>query len=156
MGFKEYGLLSRPDWAPLLTPFLDQRVRPIAPLLVHRLDAKDPARAYYYLVPFGASTSTIGAVARVNAISGEYQETMPIPRSEKRPWGAITAEWSIDTLKADPRAVDISQALVWKPCIESASPFYPFRVVTIDGRLRYVRVDGQAFDKLTDLRPYSE
>jgi hypothetical protein len=153
-GFKHYGLLARPGWAPLLTPFLDQRVRPIEPLLVHRLDARDPARAYYYLVSFGGSVSTIGAVARVNAISGEYQEAMAIPRSEKWPWGGIAVEWSTTTLKAGHRAVDVNQALIWTPCVESATPYYPFRVVTVDGHRRYIRVDGQTFDKLTDLRPY--
>jgi hypothetical protein len=52
-------------------------------------------------------------------------------------------------------AVDVNEALVWKPCEESGSPFYPFRVTTVDGRLRYIRVDGEAFDELTDLPPYA-
>jgi hypothetical protein len=151
-GFERYGLLADPDWKPLLVPFLDRQ--PIRPLLVRRLDAKDPTRRYYYLVAFGASASTIGAAARVHAISGEYQEATAIPQIERRPWGGVAAEWSIDTSKAASGTVDVSQALVWKPCEESGSPFYPFRVVTVGGQRRYVRIDGEAFDELTDLPPY--
>ena len=147
-GFERYGLLADPEWKRLLVPFLGRQA--IRPLLVRRLDAKDPTRRYYYLVAFGESPSSIGAAARVHAISGEYQEATAIPQTERR-WGGVAAEWGIDPLKAAPGTVDVSQALVWKPCEESGSPFYPFRVMTIDGRLRYVRIDGEAFDTLTDL-----
>jgi len=150
-GLSDYGLLARPHWARLLTQFLAQDSRPIPPLLVHRLDAVDPSRAYYYLISFGGTATTVGAVVRVNAISGEYQETMAIPPSERRPWGASAAEWGPRLSSTDPRAIDASQALIWKPCRESASPFYPFKVTTVDGQRRYIRIDGKTFDTLTDL-----
>jgi hypothetical protein len=44
---------------------------------------------------------------------------------------------------------------VWKPCVESRSPFYPFRLVTIGDQVRYVRIDGKEFASLTDLGPGS-
>lgn len=150
-GFKRYRLLADPDWKRLLVPFLKRQ--PIRPLLVRRLDAKDPTRRYYYLVAFGASAATVVAAARVHAISGEYQEATAIPQTERR-WGLVAAEWGVDTLTAASGTIDLSQALVWKPCEESGSPFYPFRVVTIGGQRRYERIDGEAFDELTDLPPY--
>ena len=40
--------------------------------------------------------------------------------------------------------------LVWQPCRESLSPYYPFFMVTVGAQRIYVRVDGQVFTKLHD------
>ena len=39
-------------------------------------------------------------------------------------------------------------ALVWRPCLESLSPFYPFHLVTVGDHRIYIRVDGRVFTKL--------
>jgi hypothetical protein len=40
--------------------------------------------------------------------------------------------------------------LVWKPCRESLSPFYPFHMVTVGNHQIFIRVDGQRFTELHD------
>lgn len=40
--------------------------------------------------------------------------------------------------------------LVWKPCRESLSPFFPFYMFTIGGERIYVRTDGAIFSQLHD------
>lgn len=125
-GFEAYGLLERSDWRPLL---FQQEMR--TPLVVHRLDTSD----FYYLVPIGSSDHTVGAVARVDGFTGEYLEADAV---EPRAW----SEWGPDVALA---------RFVWKPCVESRSPFYPFRLVTIKERARYVRIDGEEFGGLTEL-----
>jgi hypothetical protein len=35
------------------------------------------------------------------------------------------------------------------PCVESQSVFLPFRLVKVGNEVRYIRVDGKVFDKLT-------
>jgi hypothetical protein len=43
--------------------------------------------------------------------------------------------------------------LVWEPCLESLSPYYPFRMFIAGVHRLYVRVDGKVFTKLTtDIR----
>jgi hypothetical protein len=40
--------------------------------------------------------------------------------------------------------------LVWKPCRESLSPFWPFHMFTVGSHRIYVRVDGEVFTALHD------
>jgi hypothetical protein len=40
--------------------------------------------------------------------------------------------------------------LVWKPCRESLSPFYPFRMITVGDHRIYIRSDGRIFTRLHD------
>ena len=166
-GIEAYGLLSRSDWQRVLSP----PARALQPILVLRLDATDLTDAYYYLVPFGPSDEAVGAVARVDGVSGEYLEADAfVPTGSKRSWGSMIADWRSEgatrrriasrtsyrgTFAADPHGVGIHPSLVWKPCVESRSPFYPFRLVTIGDQRRYVRIDGEEFESLTGLGPGS-
>lgn len=140
-GFEGYGLLARPDWRPLL---LGQPLR--TPVLVRRLDTDD----YYYLVPVGPSDELVGAVARVDGGTGEYLECNGFqPRGAERSWGSML----VRSRSADAGNAAAEPEFVWKPCVESRSPYYPFRVVGVGDRARYVRIDGKEFDALTDLWP---
>ncbi len=47
------------------------------------------------------------------------------------------------------QAVCIYPHLVWQPCLESLSPYYPFYMFTIGGHRLYVRIDGPVFASLT-------
>ena len=38
---------------------------------------------------------------------------------------------------------------MWKPCDQSLSPYYPFKLVSYGDARLYVRSDGQVFDRLT-------
>jgi hypothetical protein len=165
-GFAEYGLLARPRWAALLSAPSVER----APLLVRRLDVTDPARTYYYLVPVGPNDYTIGVAARVNGVSGKLIGCKAVVPGGKKPWGLMIADYRTDDetpssiasrtpvvsgepIAPDVRGIGIHPALVWKPCVESRSPYYPFRLVTVGGRTKYVRIDGKEFESLTPLGP---
>ncbi|HYN06355.1 MAG TPA: hypothetical protein VES67_03100 [Vicinamibacterales bacterium] len=170
-GFEDYGLAKRADWAPLLAP----PSVPRAPILVQRLDATESSRGYYYLVPIGPTDDNVSAVVRVDAVSGRYLEASPfLSHGDKKPWGTMMANWRSETITrrkiagrtferrnyqgsvvADARGVGVHPAFVWKPCVESRSPFFPFRLVTIGDQQRYVRIDGKEFESLTDLGPGS-
>ena len=39
--------------------------------------------------------------------------------------------------------------LVWRPCCESLSPYYPFYMFTVGHHRLYVRIDGAVFTSLT-------
>jgi hypothetical protein len=39
--------------------------------------------------------------------------------------------------------------LVWKPCLQSRSPFLPFYQLSVGDSFVYYRVDGERFSKLT-------
>ena len=170
-GFDDYGLSKRTDWAP----FLGAPAKALTPFLVQRLDGTEPGRDYYYLVPVGTSDAAVTAVARVDAVSGQYLEASAFNvQSEKRSWGAMMSDLGTESLTrrkiagrtferpnyqggfaADARGVGVHPVFVWKPCVESRSPFYPFRLVTIGEQRRYIRIDGKEFESLTDLGPGS-
>lgn len=165
-GLEVYGLLKREDWSALLAP----PVRARKPLLVERLDVADD---FYYLVPFGEGDRPAGAVVRVDAFSGEYLEASAFAASGNgRSWGAGADDWQSDDaarrqlvgrkfelpnrggrVLARPEGIGIYPSFVWKPCAESLSPYYPFRLLTIRDTFRYVRLDGEEFDRLHDAGP---
>lgn len=169
-GFSDYGLLARADWAPHIGGGAVERT----PLLVRRLDQLDPSRSHYYLVPVGVSDDAISAVARVDALTGTYLEVRAFsPRGHTRAWGPTSLNWQTESstrehiargdfsssskLKvlaaAESAKIAVYPTFVWRPCVESASPFYPFRLVSIDGEIRYIRIDGHVFTSLTNLGP---
>src|SRR5262249_1141167 len=43
----------------------------------------------------------------------------------------------------------ITDPWVWRPCRESLSPYYPFKLVTYGAHQLYVRSDGRVFTHLT-------
>jgi hypothetical protein len=165
-GLVENGLFEREHWNALL-PAPNQAQKP---LLVQRPDVDDD---FYYLVPFGQGDRPAGAVVRVDAFSGEYLEASAFPVSGGgRPWGAMVGDWQnedtarrqIAARKFDlpdrrgrvavrPEGIGVHPPFIWKPCLESLSPYYPFRLLTIGETLRYIRLDGAEFDALHDAGP---
>jgi len=154
-GIIDAGLLNRPAWAPRLAP----PAVPLTPLLVRRLDAVDPAFAYYYLVPFGKDDGAVSAVAMVDGISTEFLECSPMKSSAQ--WGLLAAEWRtvesthrrIQRDATKPLDVRVEATFIWTPCVESQSQNYPFRMVLVDGQTQYIRIDGKVFNRLTPLLP---
>ena len=49
-----------------------------------------------------------------------------------------------------PATISRHPAMVWKPCRESLSPYYPFHLFTSGGQQIYVRSDGMVFTELRD------
>lgn len=166
-GIKHFGLDSREKWKPYLL-YGGELVSPLEPVLVQHLEAADFGEAFYYLVPFGRDLASVSAVACVDGVTGEYQECSRFDGSAKREgWGPMFAPWrsaastraTIMERKIDfhvpagstglPAQVGVHPQLVWKACKESQSVFLPFRLVKIGHNVRYIRIDGVVFDKLS-------
>jgi hypothetical protein len=152
-GLKKYGLFERQGWAGALTG-----ARPAGAVLVERLDLPD---SYYWLVPFRSQGRTV-AIASVDGRSGDYLQAALLPEGRD---SSVTIG-SEDALKlvvgktfelgnnrerliVRKEALTIYRNLVWRPCLESLSPNYPFFVLNAGGHRLYVRVDGEIFTSLT-------
>lgn len=130
------------------------------PVLVQRIDRAD---TYYYLIRFEADEGP-SVFASVDARFGRYGQSVVVPPTTGPHLETVGEEPFINRLKPfrhmlgglrgggillRQESVSVSPTLVWKPCRESLSPFYPFHVVTIGGRRLYYRVDGRLFTHLT-------
>jgi hypothetical protein len=152
-GLKEYGLYERKDWGRALRQAEAQRG-----LLVQRLDRLD---SYYFLVPFRGPRGTV-ALASVDGRWGDYQQSVLLPKPRGEFFGIgpkealkLVAGKRIELGRDRGRLLVREQALcmyphlVWRPCRESLSPYYPFYMFTVGRRQLYVRVDGAIFTSLT-------
>jgi hypothetical protein len=59
-------------------------------------------------------------------------------------------EEPLGRLLVRPEAFCLYPTLVWKPCRESLSPFWPFHMFIIGDYRLYVRIDGAIFTRLHD------
>ncbi len=129
------------------------------PILVQRLDRND---SWYWIVPRTRSGVTT-AVVNIDARFGDYMQARALPA------GDSTALLTLDRAEVDSFVFDrlhelperagellirdglacISDHWVWRPCNESLSPFYPFRMVSYGNYRLYVRSDGRVFTGLT-------
>jgi hypothetical protein len=154
-GLKEYGLHEREDWARPL-----EGAEPQEPVLVERLDR---VGTYYYIVPMGRERGVSAAVS-VDARFGDYLQAVALPEPGPNILEPLerksTLEHLLDRrielperrgeLIVDADLLCIYPVLVWKPCRESLSPFYPFRMITVGNQQLYVRSDGRVFTQLHD------
>jgi hypothetical protein len=129
-------------------------------ITVQRLDRLDE---YYTIVPM-MSNKARGASAALSfdARFGDFQQAIVFPKPEvilanpptseavlKQVVGkTIELEKHRGPLRLRKGAVNVFQHWVWKPCMESLSPFWPFRMLTSGGHTVYVRIDGQVFPTL--------
>lgn len=150
-GLSAHGLDGRERWARSL-----DAGSPGKPLLVQRLDRLDH---FYYVVPFSGGDDDV-AVA-VDARFGDYRQAALAPAGS-----AVTAldddavlravtERRLDLpdragrLLVRPELACVAPTYVWRPCRESLSPFFPFRLVNVGRHRLYVRTDGAVFTRLT-------
>jgi hypothetical protein len=165
-GLEQYGLRARKDWAPLL----ESPVSAGEPVLVELLGQPG---VYYYVVPFSAPERKTEAAVIVDAFTGEYLEASPLaPHEDGRPWSRLIKDAANDELSRRslighrvelpdnagrvllrPQNVGLYPTLVWRPCLESLSPFYPFRLVTIGGMKRFISLDGTHYAELHPAGP---
>jgi hypothetical protein len=150
----EVGLAKRKSWKSAL------RGTAIGePILVQRLDRLD---SWYWIVPRTRNGVTT-AVVNIDARYGDYMQARALPA------GDGTALLSLDRDEVDSFVFDrlhdlpersgqllvrpglacISDHWVWRPCRESLSPFYPFKLVSYGDHRLYVRSDGRVFTGLT-------
>ena len=151
-GIKEYGLREQKPWAAAL-----RGTTPGKPVIVERLDR--PGN-YYYIVPMGPDERTISAAVSVDAIHGDYQQAVALPEAGPN----FLASLGRTPRSIIGRALELPDeaghlrlrkgmyceypVLVWRPCRESLSPFYPFRMITVGDHRVYIRSDGEVFTHL--------
>ena len=152
----ELKLAKRPVWGKALA-----KVKPQTPLLVQRLDRKD---SFYYIVPLGASAERSSAAVVLDARYGVYPQSAALPETTNSVIGSLSAKAALEAILnrrfdledfagrvlARPGAICSCDSLVWKPCLESLSPFFPFYRFTVGGATLYVRIDGAIFTALHD------
>jgi hypothetical protein len=152
-GLKQYGLFQRKDWGAVLRKAKEQ-----PGVLVQRLDRID---SYYALVPFETNKGVV-AFAAVDGRWGDYMQSVLLPNPQKA--GArLTLEQAFKLIVGQrvdlggrkgrllvrKEAVCMYPHLVWRPCLESLSPYYPFYMFTVGNERIYVRIDGAVFSSLT-------
>jgi hypothetical protein len=152
--------MSHPLWSKVF-----EQVRTGEPMLVQRLDRDD---RYYWIVPTQDDRGTPRAAVAVDAHTGDYQQALSIrdPQSSLFAFAALEKvrehvlgrRFALPAaaggaVEASAQSLSVHAPLVWKPCRESMSPFYPFRMITVGAHRLYVRVfDGAVFPALTNDR----
>jgi len=136
-----------------------RNAHPGTPILVQRLDKVD---TFYYLVPMqrgGESTALVsidGLYGTFNGAHGlaEPTRSLIVPREE------VLKLLVNQTVNFDERlggtiiregALCFYPTMVWRPCWESRSPYYPFYQITVGGNQIYVGYDGTVYPVLHDL-----
>ena len=153
-GLKRHGLPDREDWKGALT-----NAEPGEPVLVQRLDEID---SYYFIVPFERSRRGVTAAVAVDARFGSYRQAIALPPGGSSILTGLTSNEVISetvgrTLQLEGRngrftvrkeAYSLYPTLVWRPCLESLSPFVPFHMLTVGSHQIYVRIDKRIFTSL--------
>jgi len=158
VGLQLYGLDQKAAWKHVW-----RGTEPGRPVLVHRLDQ---IGSYYYIVPFVSRKETVAAAVAVDARFGDYRQTIALPKGGSSILMALDQQQILELtlgrkldledrlgrITVHREAFCLYPAMVWRPCLESLSPFYPFHMITVGDHRIYVRVDGRVFTKLhTDI-----
>jgi hypothetical protein len=153
-GLERAGLLERDVWRRALDNTALGR-----PVLVQRLDRND---TFYWIVPQERDGIATAAVT-VDARFGDYKQARALPE----PQGTALVLQGEDAVREAvygtvhqlpgrrgeltirPDLACISDHWVWRPCRESLSPFYPFKLISYGAYRLYLRSDGRIFTRLT-------
>jgi hypothetical protein len=153
-GLRRHGLPERNDWKAALTD-----AEPGAPVLVQRLDEID---SYYFIVPFKRQRKGVTAAVAVDARFGDYRQAIALPPGGSSILSALETKTVLEqtigrrlqlggrrgSLTVRKEAYCLYPTLVWRPCLESLSPFVPFHMLTVGDHRIYVRVDSRIFTSL--------
>jgi hypothetical protein len=156
-GLNASGQAQRPAWNSALNG-----AQVGEPLLVER-EYLDPPR-FYYIVPFLRGDSDVPVLALVDAYeSGGLAGSIaaPGPNGSTHFNRALSRDAVIQTFAGQQvevdgamvtlEAADLHKNLVWRPCGESLSPYWPiyrFDVGGPGGPKVYIRIDGELFTEL--------
>lgn len=133
---------------------------PGEPIVVQRLDRRNE---FYTILPVASGDGAQAAVA-FDARFGDFQQAAIFPEPDRNLSRPITADRALALAVERPLELDrydgyrhlreetaaVLPVFVWKPCRESLSPFWPFRMVTSAAGTVYVRADGETFATLHD------
>jgi hypothetical protein len=152
----DFKLAARPDWKACL-----KDVTPGTPHLIQRTDMAD---TYYYIVPLVLpTTGAVSVMASIDARFGNYREAICFPASgPSAPGIDLDPQSVLARVAATPirlpnlrgrlvvrkETAIVDPTLMWRPCRESFSPFYPFYLVHMGNQHVYMRVDGAVFRSL--------
>jgi hypothetical protein len=140
-----------------LTPALEG-ARPATAHLVQRLDRHDE---FYYLVIMHREGRP-SAIVRGDGLHGTFQGALSLTGVERSP--IIEREAAVAAARR--AVIDLGEAgriplregafsvyptLVWRPCQESRSPYYPFHQIAVGGMTIYVSYDGRVYPTLHNL-----
>ena len=136
---------------------------PGAPMLVTRLNF--PADHAYIVPMLRAGQPTLLLI--LDAYDGSYRESTPVTGE----WvigewpvslsaartkvaallakGTIAVEGDGEPVPVWPETTSIFPTLVWRPCLESLSPYLPFFQINTGNRLIHIRLDGRVFGDLS-------
>lgn len=134
-------------------------VKPADAVLVQRLDRLDD---YYYFVPLVSEEKAATAALVFDARFGDFQQASLFPKPEPSIVSLPTSQAVLKQvvgktfemeryrgfLHVREEVTTVLEQWVWKPCLESLSPLWPFRMVVSGGNTVYVRIDGQVFTTL--------
>jgi hypothetical protein len=156
-NLRDAGLLSHSFWSTVF-----DQVRAGDPLLVERLDRPN---SEYWIVPTLDAGGKLRAAVAVDARFGDYQQTMAVRNPDASFFGFADPQKATERvlgrrfalpggagpLLVPSQGLSVHPTLVWQPCRESLSPFYPFRMILLGAHRLYVRIfDGAAFTALTN------
>jgi hypothetical protein len=156
-GIDAYGLGARPTFRVAM-----RNGRPMTPVLVERLDRVNGS---YYIVPVGREgTGEMPLAVIVDGRTGVYNQSIvgaegtenilslnkQIEAEGKIIDRNIQLPGNLGLLHVLRQTVSPHPTMVWKPCRESLSPYYPFHLFTSGGHQIYVRSDGMVFTALHD------
>lgn len=153
-GVEEAGLLTREQWERAF-----DGVTPGEPVLVQRLDHLD---SFYWIVP-QTRNGVVTAAVNVDARTGLYMQSRALSRHEGQALLTLSRDdvqkliydrphqlaGEAGRLRLRPDIACVSREWVWRPCWESLSPFYPFKLVSYGAHRLYLRSDGAVFTSLT-------
>lgn len=138
-----------------------KNAKPSRSVLVQRLDLPD---SYYYMVPM-KSEKAVTAMVLADGMNGSLQGCTAFKAPLKRPF--LSQEQALErvldktidlgnkagTIKFREGTFSSHPVLVWKPCRESLSPYYPFHMFTSGDKHVYVGHNGRIFTELHDKGP---
>lgn len=155
-GVERHELLEDEQFARAL-----EGARPIDPILVQRLDLPD---TFYYLVPMAVQEG-ITAMLSVDGLYANFRGGQVLAEPLRRPF--VGREEAIKRALSEP--IELGEKLgklviregafcfypimVWRPCRESRSPYYPFYMITVGSRNMYIGYDGTIYPELHDIGP---
>ncbi len=152
-GLENAGLKDRDGWRQAL-----DKTCAVKPALVQRLDRRN---SFYWMTPLARSDQTC-AYANIDASTGEFQQARAARHHEGAGLLTLNARQTKQVLAQQTRLLagrgehtiqpefePISRHWMWTPCLESLSPYYPFKVFRYGSKRLFVRSDGRVFSQLT-------